>query len=79
MTNPDAAARAIDALLDRVLSTRRLVGAVVLILRDGEPFYGRAVGFADRESGTVMAVDTIFRLARRSLRPRRVCSASTIR
>jgi CubicO group peptidase (beta-lactamase class C family) len=63
MTNPDAAARAIDALLDRVLSTRRLVGAVVLILRDGEPFYGRAVGFADRESGTVMAVDTIFRLA----------------
>ena len=63
MTHPDAAARAIDALLERVLATRRLVGAVVLIHRDGRPFYSRAVGFADREAGTPMAPDTIFRLA----------------
>jgi CubicO group peptidase (beta-lactamase class C family) len=63
MTNPDTAARAIDALLDRVLSAQRLVGAMVLILRDGQPFYSRAVGLADREAGTPMATDTIFRLA----------------
>ena len=59
----DAAAAAIDTLLDRVLSAQRLVGAVVLILRDGQPFYSRAAGLADREAGTPMAMDTIFRLA----------------
>jgi CubicO group peptidase (beta-lactamase class C family) len=63
MTDPDAAARTIDALLDRVLAAQRLVGAVVLILRDGRPFYARAVGLADQEAGTPMAPDTIFRLA----------------
>jgi CubicO group peptidase (beta-lactamase class C family) len=63
MTDPDAAARAIDALLDRVLAARRLVGAVVLILRDGQPVYSRAVGLADREASRPMAMDTIFRLA----------------
>ena len=63
MTDPDAAAVAIDALLERVLAEQRLVGAVVLILRDGQPFYSRAVGLADREAGTPMATDTIFRLA----------------
>jgi CubicO group peptidase (beta-lactamase class C family) len=63
MTDSDAVAGAIDALLDRVLAAQRLVGAVVLILRDGQPFYSRAVGFADREAGTPMAMDTIFRLA----------------
>ncbi|MBW4022072.1 MAG: beta-lactamase family protein [Proteobacteria bacterium] len=63
MTNPEAASRAIDALLDHVLGARRLVGAVVLILRDGRPFYARAVGYADREAGTPMAMGTVFRLA----------------
>ena len=63
MTNPDAAAGAIDALLDRMLADRRLVGAVVLILRDAQLFYSRAVGLADREAGTPMAADTVFRLA----------------
>jgi CubicO group peptidase (beta-lactamase class C family) len=63
MTNPDAAAGAIDALLDHVVASQRLVGAVVLILRDGQPVYSRAVGFADREAGMPMATDTIFRLA----------------
>ena len=63
MSNADAAAAAIGALLDRVISARRLVGAVVLILRDGQPFYSRAAGLADREAGTPMAMDTVFRLA----------------
>lgn len=63
MTHPDAAARATDALLDRVLAEGRLVGAVVLIHRDGRPFYSKAVGYADREGCTPMAQDTIFRLA----------------
>jgi CubicO group peptidase (beta-lactamase class C family) len=63
VTNPDAAAGAIDALLGRVLAEQRLVGAVILIHRDGRPFYEKAVGFADREAGKPMSADTVFRLA----------------
>lgn len=63
MTNPSAAAAAIDTLLDRALAEQRLVGAVILIQRDGRPFYEKAVGFADREAGAPMRADTVFRLA----------------
>jgi CubicO group peptidase (beta-lactamase class C family) len=63
MTNPDAARSAIDALLDRVLAEKRLVGAAILMYRDGRPFYEKAVGFADREEARPMTMDTVFRLA----------------
>jgi CubicO group peptidase (beta-lactamase class C family) len=63
MTNSATASGAIDVLLEQFLDERRLVGAVVLILRDGRPFYSRAIGYADREAATPMAPDTIFRLA----------------
>jgi CubicO group peptidase (beta-lactamase class C family) len=63
MTDFLAAAGAIDALLDRTIAAQRLVGVVVLILRDGQPAYLRATGYADREAGRPMAPDTIFRLA----------------
>ena len=63
MPHAETAGRAIDALLDRVLAEQRLVGAVVLIHQDGRPFYSKAVGFADREAGTPMQADTVFRLA----------------
>jgi CubicO group peptidase (beta-lactamase class C family) len=63
MTDPVAMVGAVDALIDRVLADQRLVGAVILILRDGQPVYSRAAGFADREAGTPMAMDTILRLA----------------
>jgi CubicO group peptidase (beta-lactamase class C family) len=36
---------------------------VVLVCRDGQPVYERAVGLADRESGRAMREDAIFRLA----------------
>jgi CubicO group peptidase (beta-lactamase class C family) len=75
MTDPKSAAGAIDALLDRVLAGQRLVGVVVLILRDGEPFYSRAAGLADREAGTPMALDTVFRLASMT---KPIVSAATI-
>ncbi|WP_334031409.1 serine hydrolase domain-containing protein [Burkholderia orbicola] len=61
-TDPALAAR-IDTVLSRQLDTRRLVGAVVLVARDGELVYRRAAGFADRESRTPMREDTLFRLA----------------
>ncbi|CAB3768732.1 beta-lactamase [Burkholderia sp. MSh2] len=62
--SPDPAlAERVDAVLSRQLETRRLVGAVVLIARDGELVYRRAAGFADREARTPMREDTLFRLA----------------
>ncbi|WP_175927691.1 MULTISPECIES: serine hydrolase domain-containing protein [unclassified Burkholderia] len=62
--DPDAALRGrLDAALDRALADARVVGAVVLVARDGEPRYARAAGLADRERGTPMREDTLFRLA----------------
>ena len=63
MPNTEKVTQAIDGLLDRVLAERRLVGAAVLIHRDGRPFYSKAIGFADREAGQPMRPDTVFRLA----------------
>jgi CubicO group peptidase (beta-lactamase class C family) len=55
--------RRVDALLQRYVDENRLAGAVALVLRDGQPVYERAVGWADKESGRKMTTDTIFRIA----------------
>ncbi len=41
----------------------RIAGAVVLVLRDGQPLYERAFGWSDKEAGRRMTTDTIFRIA----------------
>ncbi len=46
-----------------MLAEQRLVGAVILIQRDGRPFYEKAVGFADREARKPLSTDAVFRLA----------------
>jgi CubicO group peptidase (beta-lactamase class C family) len=53
----------VDAALDQAIEERRLVGAVLMAAQDGKTVYARAVGFADRENGTPMRLDTVFRLA----------------
>jgi CubicO group peptidase (beta-lactamase class C family) len=53
----------IEEVVQRALDERRLVGAVVLVARGGEPIHSGAAGLADRESGRPMTVETIFRLA----------------
>lgn len=58
-----ALAERVDAVLSRNVDAQRLVGAVVLIARDGQLVYRRAAGLADRESRTPMREDTLFRLA----------------
>lgn len=58
-----ALARRIDETLDAALRERRVVGAVVLVARDGRLVYGRAAGLADRERGVAMREDTLFRYA----------------
>ncbi len=56
-------AQGVDAAIDAALIDKRLVGAVVLISRNGEQIYRRAAGLADRENGVTMREETIFRLA----------------
>lgn len=53
----------IDAAIDSALNEQRIVGAVVLVSRDGKLVYERAAGFADREAQRPMQMDTLFRLS----------------
>src|SRR5262247_1073614 len=41
----------------------RLVGAIVLVARDGQIVYRRAAGLADRERAVPMREEAVFRLA----------------
>lgn len=63
MPNTSLLARRLDAVLDAALAELRLVGAVVLVSKDGELAYGRAAGLADREAGAPMATNSIMRFA----------------
>ena len=53
----------IDKVLQQYVDENRIGGAVGLVLRDGKPVYERAVGWTDKEAGTRMAPNTIFRIA----------------
>ena len=59
---PNLAAR-VDSVIDTALDERRVVGAMVLVAKDGETIYARAAGFADREADRPMTPDTLFRLS----------------
>jgi CubicO group peptidase (beta-lactamase class C family) len=56
-------AKRVDTVIDSAITEKRLVGTVVLVLRDGQVVYQRAAGMADREAGRQMSEGTIFRLA----------------
>ena len=53
----------LDAALREFCETRRIPGAVVLILRDGQAVFHRAFGKLDLEAGTPMPRDAVFRIA----------------
>lgn len=53
----------LDAAIDRAISENRVVGCVVLVAQDGEIVYRRASGYADREAGRAMQVETPFRFS----------------
>lgn len=55
--------QAINSVVDEAVAARKLVGAVVVVAKDGEIVYRHAAGLADREAGEPMRVDTIFRAA----------------
>lgn len=53
----------IQAVVQHALDDQRLVGAVVLVARNGELLHRQAAGWADRESRRAMRVDALFRLS----------------
>ena len=53
----------IDAVLQSYVDQGLIPGAVALVLRDGKPVYQKAVGWADKEAGRRMTMDTLFRIA----------------
>ena len=56
----------VDRALQSYVDENRLGGVVALVLRDGAPIYERAFGWADKEAGRRMQIDTIFRIASQS-------------
>jgi CubicO group peptidase (beta-lactamase class C family) len=53
----------VDQVLRRALAEQRIVGAVVLVSQHGQLIYQHAAGLADREAGTPMRADNLFRLS----------------
>lgn len=53
----------LDAVVNKAIEEKRIVGAVLLVRRHGEVLYEKAHGLADRENGVPMQLDTIFRLS----------------
>ncbi|WP_370638166.1 serine hydrolase domain-containing protein [Ancylobacter sp. Lp-2] len=53
----------LDAAIAQAIAQKRIVGAVVLVARDGEVIYRGAMGMADREMNRPMREDALFRLA----------------
>ncbi|OLF53703.1 serine hydrolase domain-containing protein [Pseudomonas chlororaphis] len=52
-----------DRVIERAIAEQRIVGTVVVVMRDGQVVYRRAGGFADREAARPMTEDTVLRLA----------------
>ena len=63
MTFQSKLAERLDAVIAKALAEKRLVGAVVLVAKDGALAYHRAAGLADREEGRAMREGDVFRLA----------------
>ena len=53
----------LDAVLDKAIADRKIVGAVLSVSLHGQRVYERAVGYADRETQQSTRPDTLFRWA----------------
>jgi len=58
-----AALGRVDAVIDKAVAEKRLVGAVVLIAYDGKLVHRRAAGLDNRERRSQMSAERIFRLS----------------
>jgi len=53
----------VDAVMDAAIANGRIVGADLIVYRHGRPALRRQAGFFDREAGTPMIENAIYRLA----------------
>ena len=53
----------IDSTFQRFVDRGEMAGAVVLVMKDGQPVYERAFGWADKEAQRPMTTDAMFRIA----------------
>ncbi len=53
----------IDRVVGKAISEKRIVGAVVIVSRNGKVLYDKAAGLTDRERNLAMRNDAVFRLA----------------
>jgi len=53
----------VDSVMQGLVATRYIPGAVTMVLRDGKVVYSKAVGHRDIESRAQMQTDAIFRIA----------------
>jgi len=53
----------LDAVIDRAVSQEKIVGATMLVARDGKIVYRRTAGFNDREAKKPLRESDVFRLA----------------
>ncbi|MBK8840583.1 MAG: beta-lactamase family protein [Hyphomonadaceae bacterium] len=53
----------VDAAAQSAIADKRIVGAVIAVMQDGDLAHLKAYGFADREAGAAMTPDSLFRLA----------------
>lgn len=58
-----ARTEALDAVIQNAVTTGRIVGATVVIAKDGEIVYSRAAGYADREARRLTTQSERYRLA----------------
>lgn len=59
----EAMTQRIDAVVSQAIKEQRIVGAVVMVARNGHILYRKAFGLADQESRTPVREETLFRLA----------------
>ncbi|MFD1259628.1 serine hydrolase domain-containing protein [Entomomonas asaccharolytica] len=53
----------LNTIIEQAIDDEDIVGAVVLVSKNGKLVYQQAAGYADRETERPMTVDTIFRLS----------------
>lgn len=53
--------RVLDGVVDEAIADGRIVGAVLIVRKNGDIVYQKAHGMADREAGRPMTLDAIFR------------------
>lgn len=61
--DPENGRRNLDAFLQSYVDSNRIGGAVVLVLRNGQVWYEKAVGWSDREAKRPMTTGATFRIA----------------